>query len=98
MKTDWFALGWSRSSRKRGAQDYAAEEGRKGAERLQSFAESHLADFQRTDFYVFGHVHFQSRKLIGECSEVITLGGWISDFDYLKFDGNRLDLCKWRQE
>lgn len=93
-----FALGWSRSSRKRGAQDYAAEEGRKGAERLQSFAESHLADFQRTDFYVFGHVHFQSRKLIGECSEVITLGGWISDFDYLKFDGNRLDLCKWRQE
>ena len=29
-----FALGWSRSSRKRGAQDYAAEEGRKGAERL----------------------------------------------------------------
>ena len=93
-----FALGWSRSSRKRGAQDYAAEEGRKGAERLQSFAESHLADFQRTDFYVFGHVHFQSRKLIVECSEVITLGGWISDFDYLKFDGNRLDLCKWRQE
>lgn len=93
-----FALGWSRSSRKRGAQDCAAEEGRKGAERLQSFAESHLADFQRTDFYVFGHVHFQSRKLIGECSEVITLGGWISDFDYLKFDGNRLDLCKWRQE
>lgn len=91
-----FAYGWSKSSRKRGSGSCVADEGRAGAERLQEFAESHHSRHTSIDCYIFGHVHFQSRKRIDGRSEVITLGGWISEFDYVEFDGDKLKLSKWQ--
>ncbi|MEE1022991.1 MAG: UDP-2,3-diacylglucosamine diphosphatase [Muribaculaceae bacterium] len=90
-----FALGWSRSSRKAGADERAEAEGRTGAESLLDFAESHHRSHPEIDFYIFGHVHFQARRELPGGGAALTLGGWISTFDYAEFDGNELKVSAW---
>ena len=84
-----FALRWSCGNRSQGADTSAAN---RGAEALQRYAAQHSANHPGTDFYIFGHVHIQSRRRTPSGAEAVTLGGWLGDRDYAVWDGQTLRL------
>lgn len=90
-----FAMGWSRQSRKR---DYASltrendAEKQKGIDRLGAFCKEYLEEHPDINFFIFGHVHAQSRRRLNKDAEMVTLGGWIDICDYAIFDGEQLLL------
>lgn len=89
-----FALGWSRKSRRQGMElnkCITVE----AIKKLQEFAAADHSAHPEIDFYIFGHVHAQSRKMVDK-AEVITLGGWVDVFDYLVFDGDNIRSCIWK--
>ncbi len=61
-----FALGWSRNSRQQGL---AGNNDTIGVRKLQEFAASHHASNPEIDFYIFGHVHSQSRMKLPPVKE-----------------------------
>lgn len=44
------------------------------------------------DYYVFGHRHLPLELEVGENSQYINLGEWISQYTYAVFEGNELKL------
>ncbi len=90
-----FAFGWSCSSRKTESEKYALAQGREGAESLLDFATEYRRENSSIDYYIFGHVHFQSCRKFQDGGVAITLGGWITEFDYVEFDGQELNIGIW---
>lgn len=88
-----FALSWSKGSRCQGKTPDAEDKARAGAEELQEFAAADAAQHPDIDFYIFGHVHYQSRRKL-PTAEAITLGGWLDCCDYAVWDGKTLELKK----
>jgi UDP-2,3-diacylglucosamine hydrolase len=80
---------WSLSSRlaKGVRQDFLGEE----KEDLIRYAKSVLA-MEETDYFIFGHRHLGMRYKLGEKTEIIFLGDWISDCSYADWDGVRLNF------
>lgn len=82
-----FALGWSRSSRK------------KGNDRYEEPSPVHLVEYSRMldesqrpyDYYIYGHLHIVHREHLRH-GEVIVLGDWISRCSYAVFDGREMKL------
>ena len=44
------------------------------------------------NYFVFGHRHLPMKIAVGEHSEYVNLGDWITHFTYGVFDGNSLEL------
>lgn len=51
---------------------------------------------QHRDYYVFGHRHLPLDITISESSKYINLGDWIQYYTYGKFDGEVLELKKFK--
>ena len=83
---------FSRSSRKSGESKdmvYAGNE----QEWLYQFALSHHKTAPK-DFYIFGHRHLPLELKI-EDGTYINTGEWLYAQTFARFDGNRLELCRW---
>ncbi len=92
-----FALGWSKNSRKHSPDSYPKEEESRGVKVLQDYAFDYAKTHPEINYYIFGHVHSQSKiKIESSGTEIITLGGWLSECDYAVFDGTDLILKRWR--
>jgi UDP-2,3-diacylglucosamine hydrolase len=50
---------------------------------------------QHYDYFIFGHRHLPLNIQLGNNSQYINLGDWISHFTYATFDGNTVQLKKW---
>lgn len=87
---------WSSHSRlKNGnieADNFRGEEG----EHLILFSKDILKK-EHFDFFIFGHRHIPSDIQIGNNSRYINLGDWISHFTYAVFDGDKLELKKFKE-
>jgi UDP-2,3-diacylglucosamine hydrolase len=87
---------FSRKSRsKKGDQDsvfYGEEK-----EMLIQFCKTKLSE-KPIDYFVFGHRHLPMKISVGENSEYVNLGDWISYFTYGVFDGTSFELKKFEQE
>ncbi len=87
-----FAYNWSNHSRK---MDGPSE---KDANRMMKNITEFSKDFLLTnpdiDYFLFGHLHLLERMRIGERSELVVLGDWISKFSYAYWDGESLSLHK----
>ena len=47
------------------------------------------------DYVIFGHLHMPAMQVEGE-KTYVNLGDWISHFTYATYDGQNLELQKWR--
>lgn len=88
-----FAYSWSRHSRKegeaRGVPDY------KLLNNLENFVTEYHKINPDIDYFIFGHIHILSRKIIEKGCEMIVLGDWINKFSYAELDEKGLRLMKW---
>ena len=48
------------------------------------------------DYFLFGHRHLPMEIVLNEKSKYINTGDWISHFTYVTFDGNSLELKKYK--
>ncbi len=48
------------------------------------------------DYFIFGHRHYPVDYPLNANSRYINLGDWIRDFTYATFDGQDIQLCKWK--
>ncbi len=48
------------------------------------------------DYFIFGHRHLPLEIPLGKNSTYINLGDWISHFTFAEFDGNRLELKRFK--
>lgn len=57
-------------------------------ERIVKFANSfNAAREDKVDYFIFGHFHHKTRMKLHSGGELLLLGEWIHDYDYLLFDG-----------
>jgi UDP-2,3-diacylglucosamine hydrolase len=92
-----FALAHSWSEKSRLAKGIVGEGFRGEDEGLYLFSKKVLGH-EFFDFFVFGHRHLLADMPLGEKSEFILLGEWISLFSYGVFDGERFELKRYKQE
>jgi UDP-2,3-diacylglucosamine hydrolase len=86
----WFGQKWSKSSRySKGivAEDYNGDE-----KELQVVFARETLKTEHFDYFIFGHRHIPFEIRFGEKSTLINLGDWISNFTYVVYDGNSLEL------
>lgn len=87
-----FALAWSDSSRGAGSGTDASGQ---GVKKLLEFSEQYHLRHPDINYFIFGHVHVMSEKVIAENCRFVTLGEWISLFSYAEYDGESLKLSRW---
>ncbi len=91
-----FAHGWSSSSR-----DFAnyveIEEVNPSAEPLVEWAESYSVEHPGIDYFLFGHRHVLLHHELKSDGEVIILGDWIRQFSYARFNGQKMEICRYNQ-
>ncbi len=51
---------------------------------------------QHFDYFIYGHRHLPLDLALTSTSRYINLGDWIRNFTYAYFDGNSLQLHKWK--
>ncbi|MCM1020812.1 MAG: UDP-2,3-diacylglucosamine diphosphatase [Muribaculum sp.] len=88
-----FALNWSKSSR-----DFSAEIpvcSNPEAEPLIIFARDYLKKSPDINYFVFGHRHVLLDYTLSPGHDVIILGDWIHHFSYAKFDGTKMEICRY---
>lgn len=88
-----FALGWSKSSRKK--PDIVPQYQGAENEPMIQFAQTYYSEHPQIDFFIFGHRHIMLDEKISTSCRVIILGEWINTFSYASFDGNELLLSRW---
>lgn len=49
------------------------------------------------DYFIFGHRHLPINIELNDNSRYINLGDWITHFTYAVFDGNNIELKKWKE-
>ncbi|VAW15960.1 UDP-2,3-diacylglucosamine diphosphatase [hydrothermal vent metagenome] len=64
-------------------------------EGLYKFSKS-ILEKEHFDFFIFGHRHVLVDLPIGQGSEFILLGEWVSLFSYGVFDGEKFELKKYK--
>ncbi|MEO9485849.1 MAG: UDP-2,3-diacylglucosamine diphosphatase [Ekhidna sp.] len=80
---------WSKKSRlANGEQD---EEFQGGDERLWQFCKS-INEKDRFDCFIFGHRHLPIEMQVSENSTYFNLGEWVTQYNYLEFDGKKAML------
>ncbi len=66
-------------------------------EGMYKFAQS-ILEQEFFDYFVFGHRHVLAKSQLGERSEFILLGEWITAFSYGVFDGSNFELKNYKVE
>ena len=85
------AHAWSNSSRLNGGvQGYLGED----KEYLIRFSKQKLKEDPTLNYFIYGHRHILLDLSVGEESNIIMLGDWITYFSYAVFDGERVKLEK----
>ncbi len=64
---------------------------------MYKFAESVLLK-EQIDYFIFGHRHRMTNEKIGQNSRFILLGDWITSFSYGVFDGETVDLKRYKEQ
>lgn len=85
---------WSRKSREAEKSDTYVFMG-EDKEWLILYAKKKLLE-QHYDYFIFGHRHIAVNIKIGENSQFVNLGDWITHFTYAVFDGENLELKKYK--
>ncbi|NOY95169.1 MAG: UDP-2,3-diacylglucosamine diphosphatase [Chlorobi bacterium] len=89
-----FTLAHKWSKRSRLTKGIVGEGFKNEDEGLYKFSKSILGK-EHFDFFIFGHRHVLVDLPIGQGSEFILLGEWISLFSYGVFDGEKFELKKY---
>ena len=79
-----FAYNWSSHSRKEG--EYRDIPETQLLENLEDFVIDYHLQHPDISYYIFGHVHVMSRKILEAGCEMIVLGEWIKTFSYAVMD------------
>lgn len=95
-----FAYSWSHHSRESGGFESVVKiEGNcksdrigRNLEGLTSFCQDYLVKEPECRYFLFGHLHEVVEEKIGEKSEMIILGDWITHFSYAVFDGKCMEV------
>ena len=61
-------------------------------ERLYQFAKGHHQQFNEIDYYLMGHRHLAYDLPINNTARIINLGGWVREYTYACFDGEKMEL------
>lgn len=51
---------------------------------------------QSIDYFIFGHVHFPDVLDVSDHAKCIILGDWVTKFTYARFDGEKIELLKYK--
>ncbi len=89
-----FTLAHKWSERSRLTKGIVGEGFKNEDEGLYKFSKS-ILEKEHFDFFIFGHRHVLVDLPIGQGSEFILLGEWISLFSYGVFDGEKFELKKY---
>ncbi|MBD5356583.1 MAG: UDP-2,3-diacylglucosamine diphosphatase [Bacteroides sp.] len=88
-----FAYKWSRHSRAEGEARGIPDE--HVLDSLLQFTKHYHNEHPEIDYFMFGHIHVFTRKVLSQGCEMIVLGEWIKTFSYVKMDENGLEMLKW---
>ncbi len=91
----WFGLAWAKHSRlkRKGGEEppYMGED----REFLVRFTKQYMALHPNIDCFIFGHRHIEVDLQLSRKVRMMILGDWISDFSYIKFDGDHLLMAQY---
>ncbi len=85
---------WSKSSRL--AKLGRKEEFKVKNEGMYKFAQNFL-NKEWVDYFIFGHRHFMIDAELEKTARFVLLGDWITNFSYAEFDGNKLELKRFKK-
>ncbi len=88
----WFGLSWSRSSRKKHADESSAVVNR-AVGFLCEYALNHYRE-HGDDIYIFGHLH-HARHIRDEQPQIVFMNDWSRDPHYISLsEGGEVELCR----
>lgn len=61
---------------------------------LKSWCEDQIASGNGAKYFVFGHLHEESREKLPDGREMIVLPPWMGKHEYGVFDGNRFEILR----
>lgn len=87
-----FGLGyaWSKHTRLAKVQSDNKYVFRGEVEPIYKYANS-IGQRKKIDYFIFGHFHSPYRAVLPSGAELIILGEWINNFDYLVFEGDKIE-------
>lgn len=91
-----FAYNWSRHSRK--LEGPSESDAKRMMDNIREFTESYLSTHPEINYFLFGHLHLLRRFTLSDRCEVIILGEWIATFSYAVWNGEKLELRKFRDK
>ncbi|MDE5808187.1 MAG: UDP-2,3-diacylglucosamine diphosphatase [Muribaculaceae bacterium] len=100
-----FAYRWSDHSRH--ASPLPSEsDARRMIENITAFSREYLNEHPDINYFLYGHLHLLERFEIevpntrkrGGSAEIIVLGEWLSQFSYAYWDGDKLEIKKYKEK
>lgn len=85
-------LYWTEKSRVANVNKGLEEVNIKGLERISGFCNELIDKGEDIDYFIFGHIHKPAVITIGEKAKYFSIGDWITNFSYLVFDGENVEL------
>ena len=90
-----FAYGWSYRSRQTGDAKKISES--ELITNLKDFTLEFYSQHPYINYFLYGHIHILAKEKISETCDMIVLGEWLKTFSYARFDGEILEILKWKE-
>lgn len=92
------AHAWSKHNRLAKGQRYAFRGEEEGIVRFSNEYQLCREADEKIDYFIFGHFHYKTRMPLKNGGELVLLGEWIHNFDYIVFDGENLVSRRYEAE
>ena len=97
-----FAYNWSNHSRSSGPMPSEAD-AKRMMNNLRVFSRDYLSEHPDIDYFLFGHLHLLERFEVESRNkdakaEVVVLGEWLKRFSYARWNGESLEIKKYRED
>lgn len=89
-----FAYNWSRHSRKIEGPDRCDAE--RMTRNITEFSLDFLKRYPDIEYFIYGHLHLFEKVELTDTASMVVLGEWIKTCSYARWDGNRLQLFKYK--
>ena len=90
-------LYWTEKSRAANVNKGLEEVNRAGIERISGFCRSMIEKGEKIDYFIFGHIHKPNIEDINGKAKYFSIGDWITNFSYVVFDGEKVELKYYKQ-
>lgn len=100
-----FAYKWSDHSRNESPLP-SKEDAERMLSNITTFSRDYLREHPDIDYFLYGHLHLLERFDVESATpsgrestaEIIVLGEWLSQFSYARWDGEKLELLKYKEK